>query len=126
MKQKVNDFFTGNCGISKEVFKKAKKIFKRLHKEFGIPKKQIEINDDCVVHYYLIDDEERMLHFEIMVDEDDTVSYQCVLIEADEYNITFEGYIIDTIEYLEEFVEASFSQEIFEQFEGKIFNKKPK
>jgi hypothetical protein len=123
---KINDYFTGNYGVSKEVFKKAKKIFKRLHKDFGIPKKQIEINEDCVVHYYLIDDEERVLHFEIRVDETDTISYECVSIEADKYSITYNGVIDDTIEYLEEFIEAGISQEIFEGFEGKYVNEKIK
>jgi hypothetical protein len=110
--------YYGDFGVSKKVFNKAKRICQRLIKEHGIPENQIEINEDCTVHFYLISEDERTLHFEITVDEGDVLEYWCISIEGKDYSLNYGGCIEESIDYLDEFMERCYSEEIFEEFEG--------
>jgi hypothetical protein len=122
----INEFYTGKYDISKKTFNKAKKIFRILIKKHGVPENQIEINEDSVVHFHVIGEDDKKMHFEISLKEDGMIWYWCTTVDGNGYMINYNSWIEDTIDFLDEFVALCFSEEIYDGLDGELihFNKR--
>lgn len=117
-KKEFQSQITGNYGVSKKASSTAIKICEQLVKTHKIPVEQIEIIEDCVVHFYLLGAERNMSHFHITVEDRKNIEYGVELIEGHNFNIEYFQSVTDTIEYLDEFVSLCLNGEIFEEFTG--------
>jgi hypothetical protein len=115
-KKEFKEMIVEDYGTINKSNRTAVLIYEKLVLKYGIPYEHVEIIDDSLIHFYLLDDRNNFIHFHITIEDKNDIEYSIELIEGKSFKIEYFESVNNTINYLDEFVCLCLTGDIFMVF----------